>query len=45
MKKSYTTPAIRMHGSVESLTKQTTTGEQLDQPEQSGTPLVDVLLS
>jgi len=43
--KTYTKPKVTTHGSVEALTKATTSGSFLDANFNSGTPLIDVTLS
>ena len=45
MKKAYTQPKLTVHGNVEVLTQQTTTGDALDGDFKKGTPLSEVTTS
>ena len=45
MKKAYTQPKLTVHGNVEVLTQQTTTGNALDADAKKGTPLSELTTS
>jgi hypothetical protein len=45
MKKAYTTPALRVHGSLEALTQGASSGSVLDANFPTGTPTSDLTFS